>query len=169
MFLLVVCSGCTEKQPPGMPKLFPCKIVVKMNGEPLEKVFVQLYSEESKWGGTGYTNSSGTALLVTDGRYKGVPAGTYKVLLSRIDTEEREYLGVFEEEKRPPRKQTVIVDLKYEAPEQSPFDVEIGSKKNGFLICEVLPPLNPNIPNDYLQQKIRRITKQTNHSQPVNP
>lgn len=152
----VVCPGCSQKLPPGMPKLNPCIITVNMEGKPVEKVMVRLVSEDQlHWGCSGFTDSSGKASLVTDGKYKGVPAGKYKVLLSRIDTEHREYKGFMEEAKLPPKKQTVVIDLKYEDEDETPYEVEIIDGKRASLECRVDPPESPDLPKNYGTPKKR--------------
>ena len=153
---LAVCFGCGQKLPPGMPRLNPCVITVNMDGKPVENVTVLLLSDEVRWGCTGITNSSGKASLVTDGKYKGIPAGNYKVLLSRIDTEQREYKGFLEEAKLPPKKQTVVIDLKYEDVDETPFEIAIVDGHKASLECHVEPPESPDLPPDYKMPKKRK-------------
>jgi hypothetical protein len=149
LFLILVCIGCSPTRPAGMPNLTPCKIIVTMEGKPVEAVTVKLFSDNLTWACTGRTNSSGVATLVTDMKYNGVPAGTYKILLTRIDVEKREYKGMFEEAKLPPKKQTVIIDLKYENQKETPFEIEIVDKKPASMTCEVTPPKSPDLPKNY--------------------
>lgn len=147
--VLVFQSGCGEKLPDGMPRLNPCTISVKMDGKPVENAKILLSSESVKYGCTGFTNTSGTTKLMTDGKYTGIPAGKYKVLITRIDVEQREYKGFMEEAKLPPKKRTVIVDLKYEDPEQTPFELEVVDGKRASLECVVTAPDDPELPKDY--------------------
>ena len=153
---LAACLGCGQKLPPGMPKLNPCTITVRMDGKPVENVTVRLISgEQIHWGCSGITNSSGQAALVTDGKYKGVPAGQYKVLLTRIDTEEREYKGFIEEAKLPPRKQTVVINLKYGDEDETPYELVIVDGQRASLDCQVDPPESPDLPPNYGMPKRR--------------
>ena len=164
IFPLVVIGfcGCGQKLPDGMPRLHPCTITVTMNGKPLEKAKVTLFPEEGgenqgRWGCAGFTNSSGSVTMKTDGRYQGIPAGKYVVTVYRVDIEEREYQGYFEEQQLPPPKSTVIVDLKYDDPEQSPLVLEVGrtgnEKKFAF---EVTAALDPELPKNYGMLKATR-------------
>ena len=148
--------GCGQKLPPGMPTLNPCMITVNMEGKPIENVTVRLVSENQiHWGCSGITNSSGKAALVTDGKYKGIPAGKYKVLLSRIDTEHREYKGFIEEAKLPPKKQTVVINLKYEDEDETPYEITIVDGQKASLECLVDPPESPDLPKNYGMPKKR--------------
>lgn len=157
--LFVVLPGCGEKLPPGMPRLNPCTITVKMDGHPVENAKIILSSETVKYGCTGFTNASGSTKMLTDGKYNGIPAGKYKVLVSRIDVEQREYKGFIEEAKLPPKKRTVIIDLKYEDPDETPFEIEVVDGKRASLECEVTPPENPELPADYGMPKPKKKTK----------
>ena len=149
-FGLVACFGCGQKLPPGMPRLNPCLITVNMEGKPVENVTVRLLSEDQlNWGCSGITDASGKATIVTDGKYKGVPAGTYKVLLFRLDTEHREYKGFMEEAKLPPKKNTVIINLKYDDEEQTPYEIAIVDGQKASLECQVDPPESPDLPPNY--------------------
>ena len=153
---LAISFGCDAKLPPGMPKLNPCTITVNMEGKPVENVTIRLLSENQiHWGCSGITDSSGKAALVTDGKYKGIPAGKYKVLLSRIDTEHREYKGFLEEAKLPPKKQTVVIDLKYEDEDETPHEITIVDGQKATLECLVDPPESPDLPKNYGMPKKR--------------
>jgi hypothetical protein len=79
-------SGCGEPRPAGMPKLYPASIIVTFEGEPFDGATVQLMPEDAaiaRWGPIGQTNSSGVAVLRTDGKYNGAPLGNYKILVSK--------------------------------------------------------------------------------------
>ena len=153
---LVACYGCDQKLPPGIPKLNPCTITVNMDGKPVENVTIRLISDKQiHWGCSGITNASGKSTLVTDGKYNGVPAGQYKVLLSRIDTEQREYKGFIEEAKLPPKKQTVIINLKYEDEDETPYEIVITDGQKATLECQVEPPESPDLPKNYGMPKKR--------------
>jgi len=79
-------AGCGEKRPGGMPKLYPVSIIVMQEGTPLEGALVQLVSEDRAnvmWGPGGTSNASGVAVLHTNGTYKGVPLGKYKVTVEK--------------------------------------------------------------------------------------
>lgn len=149
--------GCGEKLPPGIPRLTPCAITVTMDGKPMPeaRVFLRTANEnaQSDWSGAGITDSSGVAHLKTNGQYKGVPAGKYKVCIRRIDvTQER---GTNSLMNLPPEKRTVIIDLKFDDIEQTPYEIEIVEGKRVSLTCEVTAATDPNLPDDYGRPKMK--------------
>ncbi len=89
-FAVLICLGCSKaKRPEGMPKLFPCSITVTQENEPLKNAFVSFESSDptlAKWPITGTTNADGEAIMNTYGKYSGVPAGEYVVVLKKEET-----------------------------------------------------------------------------------
>ena len=80
-------SGCGEKRPDGMPKLYPTVLLVKEGGTPLPDVFVTFYNEDGslpRWNIGGVTDANGILKLNTYGKYSGVPEGKFKVVLSKL-------------------------------------------------------------------------------------
>ncbi|MCL2348482.1 MAG: hypothetical protein FWC50_09510 [Planctomycetaceae bacterium] len=157
--ITLIVAGCGPKLPPGMPKLNPCKITVTMNDKPLDKARIILYADSETggaWGYSGYTDSSGSVNMMTDGKYKGIPAGKYSVCISRIDVEKREYKGYFEMKKLPPPKSTVVVDLKFNDPDETPFHLEVTDGKRATLDCAVTESKDPNLPKNYGMPKPKK-------------
>ena len=90
LFAFVIMTGCGEKLPSGMPKLFPASITVTQEGEPLDGAMVLLIPEDSalqEWGPGGLTNASGVAVMRTNGKCKGAPLGKYKVTVTKTERE----------------------------------------------------------------------------------
>jgi len=88
LFLLSVigCSG--TRVPSDFPKTFPATVTVKEGETPLADTMILLYNQEARgsWACSGNTDANGKAELVTNqGSHmaKGVPAGSYKVTLSK--------------------------------------------------------------------------------------
>ena len=82
--LFMGCGG--QNLPDGMPRLYPAAIEVTQEGTPLAGATVTLVSDDpvlARWGPTGVTDASGIAALQTDGMYRGVPLGTYKVVVTK--------------------------------------------------------------------------------------
>ena len=90
LLFIVLMPGCSRGRipPPGMPKLYPCTIAVIQEGEALVDATVKLHSqgEPIKWTVSGKTDDTGTAVIYTDGYFKGVPAGEYKVTIEKFET-----------------------------------------------------------------------------------
>ena len=89
VLLVLLLSGCGgEKLPPGMPKLHPATLTVMQDGNPLpdaEIVMTNTDPAASNWSSGGVTDQNGVLKLRTMGRYEGVPAGTYKVAVQKIE------------------------------------------------------------------------------------
>lgn len=85
--LATVLTGCGQKLPPGMPKLYKTSITVTDNGDPVEDVFVSFYNADGsipKWTTGGVTNEKGFLQVKTYGQYDGAPAGEHKIVLSKL-------------------------------------------------------------------------------------
>jgi hypothetical protein len=131
--LLCLCvsflSGCNQSQrPKGLPNLHPCTITVTQNGSPVTDVSVQLVSkEESIWPVTGTTDTSGNAVLVTYGQFRGAPVGDYIVVLSKRLTETKtpanEYVSGTTEVYS-------LIDVKYTESETSPLEMSVKKGRN---------------------------------------
>ena len=68
-----------------MPPLHPCHVTITQEGKPLEGANVRLHASGAgtKWHSSGMTNASGAADLVTQGQFRGVPEGTYKITVQK--------------------------------------------------------------------------------------
>lgn len=92
----VVAFGCGgPKKPADLPELHPVKITVVQDGQPLEGATVTLAPNDASMRFVvGYkTDKSGVAEIRTQGEWKGAPAGTYKVLISKVDVKDTSELG----------------------------------------------------------------------------
>lgn len=89
IFVFLGLVGCARQNlPADLPKLVPCRLTFTQDGRPLADARIVLESvEESKWFPGGTTDSSGTTVLLTNGRYKGAPAGQYKITVHKTETE----------------------------------------------------------------------------------
>ena len=82
-------SGCRqERRPDGMPPLHPCRITIIQDGQPLEGAIVTLHStgQGTNWGPSGTTVADGIAIIYTQGQFRGVPEGNYKVTIRKEET-----------------------------------------------------------------------------------
>jgi hypothetical protein len=140
---LITLSGCGEKLPPDLPKLYPTILTVTQESQPLDNATVQLIPKDNgKWSATGMTDVAGKVEFYTHGKYKGVPEGTYRVVVQKTLTEESKYSG----QVQPPEgvgyekwqqmlaadkpKSYNLVDLKYGSRDNSPLEITVGSSRD---------------------------------------
>jgi hypothetical protein len=141
-FSVLLLSGCGGGRvpPEGLPKLYPCSILVTQEGEPLVGATVSLHStsEKFQWTINGRTDESGKAEIMTHGYFKGVPAGNFKVTVDKLETvvpplpevmptKESELTKLFnkiEEE----TKEYQLVDIRYTQAESTPLSITVSNK-----------------------------------------
>ncbi|MDR2345030.1 MAG: hypothetical protein LBE18_03100 [Planctomycetaceae bacterium] len=78
--------GCSDSgKPSDLPELYRCTITITQEGKPLSGAIVEFISEDTnnkKYTPVQHTDSNGTALMSTYG-YIGVPAGKYKIIVTK--------------------------------------------------------------------------------------
>jgi len=139
-------TGCGERLPAGMPRLYPASITVTQEGTPLAGALVQLIPEDpanAAWGPGGTTNQSGVVVLRTNGAYLGAPLGTYKVTVSKTEMEPHpnpELRGGSEEDLR--RSLAILrtlrtysyVEPQYGSIRYTPLRIEITARERNYTI-----------------------------------
>ena len=82
---LVFVTGCGDRLPPDMPKLYPVQLTLTQDGKPFEGVMVVVHNKDtaSSYSSGGISDANGVVVLQTHGKYLGVPAGTYSLALSK--------------------------------------------------------------------------------------
>ena len=135
----LLAAGCGEGLPPGMPKLYKTTITIVQDGSPLTGASVVAISanfETAPWTSGGITDKSGSVVLKTQGQYRGIPAGTYLVTVSKTegppdlelpkrpntDEEIREYDKI---QKQIENNSFQVVDEKYTKQNLTPLKLEI--------------------------------------------
>ena len=90
-FLLILSlfcfSGCGgKKKPSDLPPLYPVKITVVQDGNPLEGATVNFIADGAnvRFTTAGITDKNGVATIKTDIDWPGVPVGKYKVCISKV-------------------------------------------------------------------------------------
>lgn len=88
-------SGCSESaKPKGFPdKLYPCEITITAEAIPLEGARVELIyqnANQKNWASTGITDTKGIVEFYTYGKWKGVPSGSFKVVVVKQMSEGKE-------------------------------------------------------------------------------
>jgi hypothetical protein len=125
VLLTVLCfGGCAPSLPKGLPPIYPCTITLTQEGVPLEGTSVALIPEDTtlNFVFAGATNSSGNVEMYSHGKHRGVPAGKYKLFITKKDREiQNEKIW-----------DVSLVDVKYTKPDTSPIEIEIAKKKNKF-------------------------------------
>ena len=125
ILLAVLCfSGCAPSLPEGMPPIYPCSITLTQEGVPLEGASAALIPEDTTltFVFAGATTSDGSVEMYSHGKHRGVPAGKYKLIVTKNDHEiQNEKIW-----------DVSLVDVKYTKPDTSPLQVEIADKKNKF-------------------------------------
>jgi hypothetical protein len=130
LFLFILFSlglfGCSENKPDGLPKLQPVTLRFTLDGQPCGGASVHLIpQDENPWAVGGSTDSSGTIVLKTHGKYSGVPVGKYKITVSKV---EREDVGeapksMFDQQPEPVMYN--LIDPVYSNPEKTSLEIEV--------------------------------------------
>lgn len=84
--VLLIFAGCGEKLPDGMPPLYPVSIhLTYEDGTPMADTFLSFKPESGprNWSVSATTDAKGNAEVRTHGRYKGMPAGKWKITLEK--------------------------------------------------------------------------------------
>ncbi|MDR1484624.1 MAG: carboxypeptidase-like regulatory domain-containing protein [Planctomycetaceae bacterium] len=83
--------GCRDtSRPLDLPKLYFCAITITQEGKPVPGATVELIAQDTnnaKYVPLQYTNDNGTAVMTTYS-FAGVPAGKYKVVVTKYVEEE---------------------------------------------------------------------------------
>jgi hypothetical protein len=153
LLIVLFSLGCNSK-PANVPATFPCVISVTNGTTPIADVFIVLAPETggTEWSMSGTTNASGTATIRTSRlgwQGNGVPAGTYRVSLSKtptipeISSEEYQRLSAEEQEVYNIEREKKREKLPREIPEylsdfvQSPFQITVAQGQENFLAVDV--------------------------------
>ncbi|MDR1962475.1 MAG: carboxypeptidase-like regulatory domain-containing protein [Planctomycetaceae bacterium] len=92
IFLLLPYFGCNgSPHPHDLPPLYPAVLVLTQEGKPLENALVVLYSTDSnfKWSVAAVSDRNGKATLLTHGKFFGVPAGEYKIIITKTEASDQ--------------------------------------------------------------------------------
>ena len=87
---LVTLLGCSQNSvPDGLPKLVSVTLTITQDGAPLSGATVLLTDPSGSIPFTvgGLTDSKGTVVLYTHGRYKGAPLGQFKVQVTKTESD----------------------------------------------------------------------------------
>lgn len=147
--------GCTEKRPDGMPDLHPISVTLTQDGQPLAEASVLLLSDDeslTRWGVGGSTDQNGVATIRTYGKYPGAPAGEYRVIVMKTETEtdpatqNKNWTPKFPGDGE---KVYHLVDQQYSNPNSSPLKVTIEKGGNKTVSFEIGKPIR----QEYVRNK----------------
>ena len=140
----VALFGCSHR-PSGMPTMYPCKITVTQDGAPLAGASVVLVcisdtAMGNAWTPMGKTDSSGVAVMMTNGTYSGAAAGTYRIIVDKSETEPSkigppppadtpEHEAWSEKIANEDRVQFALVEAVYSSSE-TPHEIDVGKGAN---------------------------------------
>ena len=134
--LIFCCTSCFKKLPEGMPDLYSSSVVLTQEGAPLEgATIIAVPLEGSKnWSVAGTTDANGLAVLSTNGKYKGAPAGNYVLLITKntVETQELPSKPGQTEKLFGSTKFYSQVESVYADKEKSPAKITVEKKKNEF-------------------------------------
>jgi hypothetical protein len=122
-FTLLLQLGCRQRLPDGMPPIYPCKIIFTQEGKPVFNASVILHpvaQSDQYWAVSSVSDANGVTTLSTNGNYKGVPAGTYKVTVEKILQETPGKDGYYLYDS---------IDIQYRSVDTTPIQVEVTTNK----------------------------------------
>ncbi|MCL2348997.1 MAG: hypothetical protein FWC50_12160 [Planctomycetaceae bacterium] len=160
LFILFLCiaglfvAGCGgEKKPDGMPTLHKATLTFTQGGTPLADATITLTPQDAanvRWPAGGTTDSQGVLHVKTMAQYDGAPAGKYKIIVSKTETEgaaapteSSDAAGA-----RPAvstQKMYNLIEKDYRFADTTPLTVEIKAGKNeetleaGKAVRELIP------------------------------
>jgi hypothetical protein len=155
-FLLLL-SGCGgSNTPPGFPKLYPVSLKVTQEGQPLANATVNLRISDNSitWSVGGTTDEAGIALLWTHGKFRGAPAGIFKVAVEKVFNEgESEMLQALNRDDKVAAAKIQVnsfsyVKSEYNSVETTPIEIEI-TKKSKIIDVDAGPIVK--IKRDYMR------------------
>lgn len=150
-FSFLGCGG--EKRPADLPDLFPVSVTIEQEGKPVPGAVVTLNHADgdAKWSASCETENDGVAKnFFTNGKYKGVTQGKFKVCVRKLEREAVEKVDLppeptdqyerylwrqkYEESQKRPESYDLI-EAKYFDPRLTTLEIEVtAGGKNEFTI-----------------------------------
>ena len=153
MSILFVAGCISVKRPADLPATHQTILTFTQDGVPLEGASVTLIAQETanaKWSLGGATDSKGILKVQTQG-FDGAPVGTYKITVSKIETEgtpvtaESSDSSAVSTSTGGDTKQYHLIDKKYRALGSTDLTLEVTAGKNaksyelGPAVHELIP------------------------------
>ncbi|MDR0337515.1 MAG: hypothetical protein LBI18_10540 [Planctomycetaceae bacterium] len=147
--IFVLILGCSSKQQPDdLPVLYPCKVTVIQDGQPLAgaSVILQLTENVSAhsgkaWIPMGLTDENGVAVIKTNAKYDGAPLGQYKIVVNKTERETSKlepappedsphYTTWLEKSQAEKLNEFGLVETIYTDAQKTPHEIEITKNSN---------------------------------------
>ncbi|MBQ9813272.1 MAG: hypothetical protein IJM54_08140 [Thermoguttaceae bacterium] len=131
VLLAVASTSCKkEKRPDGMPDIYPCSLKIVQDSAPLADAQVSIVSSDPqimRFPCGGNTDANGIVELKTMG-FKGAPAGSFKVVVSKIEATNRpsSYEEAQQLQEQGAKEESFdLVDRKYADASTTPLSIEV--------------------------------------------
>ena len=151
LLALVFTVGCGgQKLPPDMPKLFPVKMTITQEGQPLADAMIMLSMVDGKWPAQGRTDANGVITkFYTNSQYEGVAAGKFKVCVRKVERErdkieippaptdpkeQSEWRQKYYGRATPPPKEYDLVEAVYADPKTTTLEIEVDADNKEFTL-----------------------------------
>lgn len=158
----ILFMGCGEKLPEGMPPLYPVRIhLAYENGSPVSDAILSFSPESGPrpWSVATTTDTNGNAEIRTHGRYWGMPAGNWKIVVKKElrtgipdpgtpSSEDPESVKAYEEYLKSPNKEKIftLVDKVYRNKTTTPLEIKV--EKGGTFDLKIGKPCKIQLPKE---------------------
>ena len=130
---LILSLGCQgETRPAGMPELHPVTLTLTQAGAPLAGATVRLVPQDASntWYSGGHSDERGVAVIQTDRKYAGVPAGTYQVTVSKLEMPAPASADLSPLDAPPAGSTYDLVPSEYGHPDKTPLQITVAAGEN---------------------------------------
>lgn len=133
--IVLLLGGCQQDtRSEGMPELHPVTLAILQADKPLAEASVRLIPEDSAspWYSGGTTDNRGIAIVQTGRKYQGVPAGSYKVTVSKIEmpTPASSEMSPLDGPRGSEQPAYDLVAAEYTNPNQTPLQITVAAGDN---------------------------------------
>lgn len=135
--------GCkAEPLPSWLPELHPVQVKVLQDAAPLPAAVVTLFSSDGVRDSAGLsaggaTGSDGIATIRTQGKYVGVPAGRYKICISRQIVDASPAASTDPGSEVPNSAPVEVVQRQFREARTSPFEIVVPVESDECYTCDI--------------------------------
>jgi hypothetical protein len=131
------CSGGKDKWVKGRPPVFKASGKVLYKGEPLDDALVLYQPTSGDTAAHGKTNAEGKFVLSTFGENDGAPAGSYKVVITKIEYIVKPTAYNSPEENAVARMPKHLLPAKYSKKETTDLTADVSSSGANETVFEI--------------------------------